>query len=62
MDDAVVCAARIGALLAAGAPVAVDFEGVDLCRDGKLCLAQLATKDGGGFPFTVVPFSADPDS
>lgn len=27
-------------------PVAVDFEGVDLCRSGELCLAQLATVDG----------------
>ena len=30
-------------LMAAGDDVAVDFEGIDLCRSGELCIAQLAT-------------------
>eukprot|EP00967_Tisochrysis_lutea_P106509 scaffold163398_cov35-Tisochrysis_lutea.AAC.1 len=35
-------AAYVGQLLSQGAPVAIDFEGVDLCREGQLCLVQLA--------------------
>jgi exonuclease 3'-5' domain-containing protein 1 len=32
-------------LLLSGEDVAVDFEGVDLCRHGELCIVQLATKE-----------------
>lgn len=53
LDDAAVCGIRIGALIAAGAPVAVDFEGVNLCRQGKLCLAQVATAAGQVFLLDV---------
>jgi exonuclease 3'-5' domain-containing protein 1 len=41
--DAEEAVARVtGELLAAGTPVAVDFEGRDLCRAGKLDLVQLS--------------------
>lgn len=46
IDTLEACRDACGRLIAAGVPVAVDFEGVDLCRHGELCLAQLATKDG----------------
>ena len=44
VDDGAVCGARIHALIAAAAPVAVDFKGVDLCRDhGRACQKLLAS-------------------
>ena len=39
------CASHCARLAATGV-VAVDFEGVNLCRDGELLLAQLAADDG----------------
>eukprot|EP00854_Cymbomonas_tetramitiformis_P031163 gene31163-39113_t len=33
------------ALILSGEDVAIDFEGVDLCRHGELCIAQLATNE-----------------
>ena len=44
--DTVEACQRECARLAASGVVAVDFEGVDLCRDGELLLAQLAAADG----------------
>ena len=50
LDSLPECAAAIAGMVADAIennePVAVDFEGVDLCRDGELCLAQLAPAKG----------------
>jgi len=40
------CAQLVSGLLAEGAPVAVDFEGINLARDGALCLIQVAPEEG----------------
>lgn len=45
VDDPGELAKICSALLLSGEDVAVDFEGVDLCRHGELCIAQLATKE-----------------
>ena len=39
-------AGRQGRARAAAREVAIDFEGKNLCRDGELCLVQLAERDG----------------
>ena len=39
-------AGRPGRARAAAREVAIDFEGENLCRDGELCLVQLAERDG----------------
>jgi exonuclease 3'-5' domain-containing protein 1 len=46
IDTVTGCAESLGALIAVGAPVAVDYEGVNLCRDGVLCLVQVAPRRG----------------
>lgn len=46
LDTAEACARALGGLIARGDPVAVDFEGIALSRTGKLCLAQVAPRDG----------------
>ena len=45
VDTVEACAAQCERLAHAGA-IAVDFEGVNLCREGELLLAQLAADDG----------------
>ena len=45
LDTAEATAKVVRQLLQARAPVAVDFEGVDLCRNGELALVLLS--DGG---------------
>jgi hypothetical protein len=45
LDTAEATAKVVHQLLQAKAPVAVDFEGVDLCRNGELALVLLS--DGG---------------
>jgi cold shock CspA family protein len=45
VDTVEACASECARLKRAGV-VAVDFEGVNLCRDGELLLAQLAAADG----------------
>ena len=40
------CATRIGAMIEKSEPIAIDFEGIDLCRHGELCLMQLASRTG----------------
>lgn len=40
------CERLVSGLLAEGAPVAVDFEGINLARDGALCLIQVAPEVG----------------
>ena len=54
IDTLEACRDACGRLMAAGVPVAVDFEGVDLCRHGELCLAQVATKEGPTLLFDIV--------
>ena len=46
IDDVAECKTRLTQLLETKEPVAVDFEGVDLCRAGKLCVVQLAPRAG----------------
>ena len=46
IDDVAECKTRLTRLLETKEPVAVDFEGVDLCRAGKLCVVQLAPRAG----------------
>ena len=46
IDDVAECKTRLTRLLEEKEPVAVDFEGVDLCRAGKLCVVQLAPRAG----------------
>ena len=46
IDDVAECKTRLTQLLEEKEPVAVDFEGVDLCRAGKLCVVQLAPRAG----------------
>jgi exonuclease 3'-5' domain-containing protein 1 len=46
VDDVKDCKTRLTALIEKEEPVAVDFEGVDLCRTGALCLVQLAPRQG----------------
>jgi|AntAceMinimDraft_5_1070358.scaffolds.fasta_scaffold42523_1 exonuclease 3'-5' domain-containing protein 1 len=46
LNTVAACAKSLGALIARGAPVAVDYEGVNLCRDGSLCLVQVAPRHG----------------
>jgi exonuclease 3'-5' domain-containing protein 1 len=45
LDDAKACAKALGSLIDRAEPVAVDFEGVALSREGRLCLAQVASAD-----------------
>jgi hypothetical protein len=45
VDTVEACRAQCERLVASGV-VAVDFEGVNLCRDGELLLAQLAASEG----------------
>jgi exonuclease 3'-5' domain-containing protein 1 len=46
LDTVAACTESLGALIALGAPVAIDYEGVNLCRDGVLCLVQVAPRRG----------------
>jgi exonuclease 3'-5' domain-containing protein 1 len=46
LDDVKDCKRRLTALIEEEAPVAVDFEGVGLCRTGVLCVVQLAPEQG----------------
>ena len=46
LDDPEKCADAMRALIAAGEPCAVDFEGIALSRTGALCLAQVAPPNG----------------
>ena len=46
LDTVAACAEALGELIELGEPVAVDYEGVDLCRDGVLCLVQVAPRHG----------------
>ena len=46
VDELSDCASRIAELLSCGSPVAVDYEGVNLCRSGVLCIVQIAPKQG----------------
>lgn len=39
------CQAEVHRLIDAGHPVAVDLEGHDLCRNGRLAIVQLAVED-----------------
>ena len=46
VDQVSDCATRMAELLSCGEPVAVDYEGVNLCRSGVLCIVQIAPKRG----------------
>ena len=46
LDEVDQCRLAIGKLIDAGEPVAVDYEGVDLCRNGVRCVAQIAPREG----------------
>jgi exonuclease 3'-5' domain-containing protein 1 len=46
LDTVEALAPYVTKLLEDGKAVAVDFEGVDLCRHGELCIVQLAQLDG----------------
>ena len=46
VDDVSTCAKLIGAMIEKGEPIAIDFEGINLCRHGELCLMQLASRTG----------------
>mmetsp|Transcript_34058 Transcript_34058/g.110026 ORF Transcript_34058/g.110026 Transcript_34058/m.110026 type:complete len:242 (-) Transcript_34058:103-828(-) len=46
LDTVEALALYVGKLIEDGKAVAVDFEGVDLCRHGELCIVQLAQLDG----------------
>jgi exonuclease 3'-5' domain-containing protein 1 len=46
LDTLAACEKALGSLLSLGQPVAVDYEGVNLCRDGALCLTQIAPRRG----------------
>ena len=45
VDDASLCREHVGRLLDSQQDVALDLEGVNLSRDGRLCLIQLAESD-----------------
>jgi exonuclease 3'-5' domain-containing protein 1 len=45
LDTIAECAKHLTVLIDRGDPVAVDFEGVSLSREGRLCLAQIASVD-----------------
>eukprot|EP01062_Namystynia_karyoxenos_P045691 TRINITY_DN3399_c0_g1_i2.p2 TRINITY_DN3399_c0_g1~~TRINITY_DN3399_c0_g1_i2.p2 ORF type:complete len:265 (+),score=70.38 TRINITY_DN3399_c0_g1_i2:81-797(+) len=46
IDSVHVCRDVVGRLIDEGCPIAVDFEGVDLCRHGELCVVQLYARGG----------------
>lgn len=48
VDDVDKCREITSRLVKEGKEIAVDFEGIDLCRDGELCLIQCAQKDDNG--------------
>ena len=45
VENVYACADIVDQLLTENNPIAVDFEGVDLCRKGELCFVQIATSD-----------------
>ena len=45
IDSLKTCAEAMGVLIDRAEPVAVDFEGIALSREGRLCLAQIASAD-----------------
>ena len=45
IDSLKTCAEAMGVLIDRAEPVAVDFEGIALSREGRLCLAQVASAD-----------------
>ena len=64
IDDVKTCARVLGALLddespTQGEEVAVDFEGVNLCRTGELCLAQVARRSGPVLLLDIVTMGAE---
>ena len=59
LDDPEKCADAMRALIAAGEPCAVDFEGIALSRTGALCLAQVAPPNGPVYLVDVARMGAD---
>ena len=59
LDTAEACAAAMGRMLERKEPVAVDFEGIALSRTGKLCLAQVAPRDGPVYLVDVAVMGAE---
>ena len=45
IDSLKTCAEAMGVLIDRAEPVAVDFEGIALSREGRVCLAQIASTD-----------------
>ena len=45
IDSLKTCSEAMGVLIDRAEPVAVDFEGIALSREGRLCLAQVASAD-----------------
>jgi len=52
VDDLATCASTVGSLMGE-TEVAVDVEGVDLCRTGLVCLIQVATHMGNTYLFDI---------
>ena len=59
LDDPAITARVMGELIERKEPVAVDFEGIALSRTGKLCLAQVAPKDGPVYLVDVTAMGRD---
>ena len=53
IDNTRECAKCVSELLSDGEPIAVDAEGINLCRDGELCLLQVAPRSGAILLFDI---------